>query len=131
MTEARGWRKKALSQIDRIGQIDGQPAHSTVVDASALRFEPLAEGYNRPIRIAPEPTAEGSVDLGGARGEGTTGITELAREVVVDRIVDAHTLGVDKDPVAPLCLDRAIMQRPKHRFGHAGKDRCDVVRPRH
>lgn len=55
VTEAIGRHEEVLSHTDCICQVHGQPAQATVVDASDLRFEALAKGYDEAIRMAFEP----------------------------------------------------------------------------
>jgi hypothetical protein len=126
-------RQEALAQPDGIRQVDRKPPHPPVIHAPGLGFEPLAEGNDEAVRMGFEPKAERTIDGGGAHGERASGLAETPVEVVVHRGVDHDAVGIDENPIIPLRLAGAIVQRPEHRLRHTAERGGDsiVARARH
>src|SRR5262249_49616610 len=118
-----GRRQESLANVDRVRDIDAQPTNLAIVDALELGLETAAELDDGSPRMRAQPRTQRIVEDPRAKWMCGVRLAPLAHIVVRDRVVDPHRLWIDEKRIGPLCLARAIVERPQHRLGNTVE--CD------
>src|SRR6187402_947242 len=117
-----------LAQFDGSRQVDCYPMHPAVVHAASLCLQAFAQRDDQSIRMTFKPSFQELVDPRCPRSKRTDGLTEVAREIVIDGIANAHAVKVHENTVVPARFARSIVKRPQHRLRYTFQPGFDFRR---